>query len=65
MLACLVDHCGREQLRRVELADGEPLEPRFLAAGETVQLCTTNVPQLDVDTVGAALAEEEDGHDSV
>ena len=27
-----------------------------------MQLCTTNVPQLDVDTVGAALAEKENGH---
>ena len=36
-----------------------------LAARQALKLGAPDVPQLDVDTIGAALAEEEDGHGSV
>jgi hypothetical protein len=64
VLARLVDdRCG-EQLRWIELADSESFEPCLLSAREAMKLCTSNVPQLDVHAIGAALAEQEDGHGS-
>jgi len=51
VLARLVDHRRCQQLRRVEIAHRESLEPRFVPAGETVQLRPPHVPELDVDTV--------------
>ena len=55
------DGCG-EQLGRIELADSESFEPCLLSAREAMELCAPDVPQLDVDAIGAALAEEKDGH---
>jgi hypothetical protein len=64
MLPRLVDHGGRQELRGVELAYSEPLQPRLLAAGETVQLRPLYVPHLDVDPVGTALTEQKHRHHS-
>jgi hypothetical protein len=63
MLSRLIDHCGGQQLRRIEFTNREALEPRFLPTGEAVKLRSPVVPQLNIDSVGAALAEEQDGHD--
>ena len=62
MFPSLIDNCGSEQLRRVEIAHRESVEPGLLPARQAMQLCAANVPQLDVHTVGAALAEEENWH---
>ena len=62
MLARLIDHRCRQQLRGIEVAYGESLEPCFLPTRQAVKLCAPDVPQLDVDAIGAALAEEEHGH---
>ena len=62
VLPCLIDDCGGQQLRRVELADREPLEPSFLPARQAMQLRPAYVPKLDVDAVRAALAEQQDRH---
>ena len=62
MLSSLIDDSSRQQLCRVEVADCEPLEPCFLAARQAVQLSAANVPQLDIDTVRTALAEQENRH---
>ena len=64
MLPRLVDQGSGQELRGVELAYSEPLQPRLLAAGETVQLRPPHVPQLDVDPVGTALTEQEHRHHS-
>ena len=65
MLACLIDEGCGEQLGRIELADSESFEPCLLSAREAMKLCAPDVPQLDVHAIGAALAEQEDGHGSV
>ena len=62
VLPCLIDDGSRQQLRWIEVADSKPFEPRFLPTRQAVQLRPTNIPQLDIDSVGAALAEEEHGH---
>ena len=38
--------------------DGTVLEPRPLPTRQALKLCSPDVPQLDVHTIGAALAEE-------
>ena len=63
MLPSLVDHSSSEQLGRVELADGEPVEPGLVPAGVALDLRPIGIPQFDVHAVGAALAEQEDGHE--
>jgi hypothetical protein len=63
MFSRLIDDRSRQQFRRVELADREPLEPRLLAARVALELRTSDVPELDVDAIGAALAEEENSHE--
>jgi hypothetical protein len=62
MLPRLVDHGGSQQLRWIEIADGESFQPRLVPARQAMKLCATDVPQLDVDTVGAALTEEKRRH---
>jgi hypothetical protein len=62
MLPSLIEHRGRQEFRRVELAHRESIQPRFLAAGMALELGPIGVPELDVHAVGSALAEEEDGH---
>jgi len=62
MLTGLVDHRRGKQPRSIEVADGETLEPRFLPARIAVELCGPDVPQLDVNAVGAALAKQEHRH---
>lgn len=62
MFPRLIDDCGGQQLRRIELAHGEALEPRVLTAREAVHLRAPGVPQLHVDAIRTALAEEEDSH---
>ena len=62
VLARLIDDGCGEQLGRIELADGESFEPRLLSAREAMKLCAPDVPQLDIDAIGATLAEQEDGH---
>lgn len=63
MLPRLIDHSSRQQLRRIEFADGETFEPRFMPAGQALELRPTHVPQLDIDAVRAALAEQQDRHE--
>jgi hypothetical protein len=62
MLAGLIDDGCGQQFRRLEVAHREPFEPRLLAAAEALQLSASNVPQLNIDAVRPALAEEENGH---
>ena len=64
MLARLIDDGCGEQLGRIELAHSESFEPCLLSAREAIKLCAPDVPQLDVHTIGAALAEQEDRHGS-
>jgi hypothetical protein len=64
VFARLIDDCCGEQLGGIELADSESIEPCLLPAREAMKLCAPNVPQLDVNAIGAALAEQEDGHGS-
>src|SRR5690349_19940407 len=61
-LARLIDDGRRQQLRRIEVADSEPLEPCLMSASDAVKLRALDVPQLDIDAVRAALAEQERGH---
>jgi hypothetical protein len=65
MLARLIDHGSRQELRRIEVADRESLEPCLVPTRQAVKLRSPDVPQLDVHAIGAALAEQEDGHGSV
>jgi hypothetical protein len=64
VLSRLINDRRRQQFRRVELADGESFEPRFLPAREALQLRSPHVPELDIDPVRATLAEEDDRHRS-
>jgi hypothetical protein len=63
MLPSLIDDRRRQQFRRVEFTDREPLEPRLLPARVALELRTSDVPELDVDAIGAALAEQENSHE--
>jgi hypothetical protein len=63
MFPRLIDYCSGQQLRRIELADGEAFEPGLVTAGQAVKLRSAHVPKLDVDAVRAALAEEQDRHE--
>jgi hypothetical protein len=58
----LVDNGGGQELRRIEFADRETIEPGLLPASEAVNLRAPHVPKLDVNAVGAALTEEQDRH---
>jgi hypothetical protein len=62
MLARLVYDRRNEELCRVQFTYREPVEPRFVAAGEAVQLRPPNVPEFDVHAVRPALAEQQDAH---
>lgn len=64
MLARLIDDCSGQQFCRIEFAHREALKPCFLTAREAAKLCAPDVPQLDIDTVRAALAEQKNGHES-
>jgi hypothetical protein len=62
VLSCLIDHGCRQQLRWIEVANGESLEPSFFPARDAVELRASDVPKLDVHAIGAALAEQEHRH---
>ena len=62
MLPRLVDDRCRQEFERLEFADREPIEPRLVAAGQAVNLRAPDVPELDIDAVRAALAEEQRRH---
>jgi hypothetical protein len=62
MFPRLIDYRSRQQLRRIELANREAFEPRFMTARQTVELRTADVPKLDVNAVRAALSEQQDRH---
>jgi hypothetical protein len=62
VLPSLVDDGGYQEPRRIEFADCETIEPTLLTAGQAVKLRPQHVPELDVDAVGAALAEEQNRH---
>ena len=62
VLSRLINDGRRQQLRRIEFADCETIEPGFLAAGQAVQLRAADVPKFDIDAVRAALAEKQDRH---
>jgi hypothetical protein len=64
MLPSLIDDGCRQQLRGIELAHGESFEPSLLSAREALELRAPHVPELDVNPVGATLAEEDDRHGS-
>jgi len=54
----LIHDSGKQQLRRVEFANREALEPRLLTTCQAAKLRAADVPQTDIDTIRAALAEE-------
>jgi hypothetical protein len=58
VLARLVNDCRRQQLRGIELTNGESLKPCLLSACQTVHLRATDVPELDVNAVRTTLAEQ-------
>jgi len=62
MLTRLVHEHRTQQFGWVELADRKAVKPCFLPACQAMKLRSPCVPQLDVDAVGAALAEEQDRH---
>jgi hypothetical protein len=62
MLPGLVNHRRSQQLRCIEVAKREPLEPCLLPTRQALELRPPNIPQLDVHTIGTALAEQEYGH---
>jgi len=62
MLPRLIDERGGEELRRIELRDGEPVKPRFAATREAAQSGAVHVPICDVDAVRTALTEEKGRH---
>lgn len=64
VLASLIDNRGGQQLRGIEIAHGEALEPSLLPAREALQLRSPHVSELYVDPVRATLAEEDDRHRS-
>ncbi len=64
VLASLIDNRGGQQLRGIELAHCEALEPSLLPTREALQLRPAHIPELDVDAVRATLAEEDDRHRS-
>jgi hypothetical protein len=64
MFARLIDHRCGQQLRRIEFADRETFQPCLLTARKALELRPPNIPQLDVNAVRAALAEEDDRHHS-
>jgi hypothetical protein len=63
VLASLVDEYASEKFPRLELAHGESVKPGLAFAREATDSRARSVPLGDVDAVGAALAEEDDGHD--
>jgi hypothetical protein len=62
VLSRLVNNGCDQQLRWIEVADRETIEPSFLAACQAMKLRAANVPKLDVDAVRTALAKEQDRH---
>ena len=62
MLPGLIHHRRGQQLRGIEVADSKSLEPRFLPARDAVKLRAPDVPQLDVNAIGAALAKQKHRH---
>ena len=64
MFPCLIDQGCGEHLRWIEIADRESLEPRLLTARHAMKLRAAHVPELDIDTVGATLAEQKRRHQS-
>jgi hypothetical protein len=42
MFPRLIDHGRRQQLRRIELANGEAFEPGLVTAGQAVELRPTH-----------------------
>ena len=58
----LIDQGCRKKFRRVELADCEAVKPCLLAAGQALNLSAPHVPELDVNAVGAALAQKQNSH---
>ena len=63
VLSRLVDYRGREQSDRIKIADSETVQPRLVPAGHAVKLGPPYVPQLDVDAIRTALAEDQGSHD--
>lgn len=51
MFASLVYYSGSQQLRGVEIANGESFEPRLLPTRQALKLRSPDVPELDVDTI--------------
>jgi hypothetical protein len=62
MLSRLVHERGAYQLCRVELADGESIQPCLLPTREAVNLRASHIPQLDVDAVRPALTKKQHCH---
>jgi hypothetical protein len=62
VLPRLVNHGRCQELRRIEFADRETIEPSFLTARQAMELRAPDVPELNVDAVRAALAEEQHRH---
>jgi len=61
----LIDDGSGQQLRRIEFANRKPVEPAFAAAGVALDPSAADVPSRDLDAVGPALAEQENGQGGV
>ena len=62
MLPSLIDDRSGQQLRGIEFADCKSFQPRLLPARKALQLRSFHIPELDINAVRPALAEEENGH---
>jgi hypothetical protein len=62
VLPRLIDDHRREQLGRIEFAHRKTIEPSFVPARHALELSAAYIPELDINSVGATLTEEQDDH---
>lgn len=62
MFARLVNERCSEERPRIEIRNGEAVEPGLVRASQAANSRPPAVPQRQVDAVGTALAEEQRGH---
>jgi hypothetical protein len=63
MLPGLINKRSRDQLNWIEVADCEPVEPRFTVAREAAKPRLSSVPLGHIDAIGPALAEQQSRHE--
>lgn len=59
MLPRLVDERRSKEVRRIEVAHGEAVEPTFLAAAPALDPNAYAIPVTELDSVGTALTKQE------